>query len=69
MLSKKLSAIEGRLAKMMSRNEKVRGRLTPAHDLIKKALECFNEGDHQKALDHVMQFNTIMQDYKLNSNV
>lgn len=69
MITRKLAAIETRLTKMMAKDETSQKKYTEAHQMVKAALEAANEGNHQKAYEHMTSFNTLMNDFKLNGNV
>lgn len=69
MLTRKLEALEGRLVKMMAKDDKAKARFEKPYEHIKKALDASNEGNHKDALDHVMRFNSLMNEYKMNTNV
>ena len=69
MIVRKMEAIERRLAKIMARDEASKKKFEPAYSFAKAALEAANEGDNNKAYEAMTRFNTLMQEYKLNSNV
>ena len=69
MLTKKLEALEGRLVKMMAKDETAKSRFEPAYKFIKAALDAANEGNHHTALENVSRFNTLMLEYKTLRNV
>jgi len=69
MITRKLEAIERRLTKMMAKDEESQKKYEQAHKIAKNALEAANEGNHQKAYEHMTSFNTLMSDFKLNGNV
>ena len=69
LLNRKLEALERRLVKMMAKDEGNRARYEPIYKFAKEALDSANEGNHQKAYEAMTRFNTLMLEYKLNSNV
>jgi len=69
MLVKRLESLERRLIKTMARDEASKKKYELAYSFVKAALDAANEDDNQAALDNMMKFNTIMQEYKLNHNV
>lgn len=68
-LTRKLEAIEGRMVKMMAKDEKSKTALEKPYKHIKAALDASNEGNHQEALDNVQQFNNLMLEYRQNPNL
>lgn len=69
MLARKLEALERRLTKMMAKDSDAEKRYEPARALLKEALDAVNEGNATEALQAVSRFNTLMNEYKLLSNV
>lgn len=68
-LSRKLDAIEGRMVKMMAKDDNMKVKLDEPYKHIKAAQTACNEGNHGEALEHVQRFTNIMREYKENGNV
>lgn len=66
---RKIEAIERRLTKMMSKDDTARKKYEQHYARIKKALDASAEGNHGEALEAMSQFNSLMNETKLNTNV
>jgi len=68
-MHRKLEAMEGRMVKMMAKDDKAKASFEKPYKHIKAALDAANEGNHEGALENVQMFNNAMLEMKQNANV